>query len=578
MFEGNINDKHVNYAKLVALWRQDPILASKDIFGIELDTPQRVSMRHRWLHDTHFDIFTRGGGKTFLNSLYTGLRSILYPGNRIGIIAPSFRQSKMVFGELERLYERSPIFQQSCVKPPARHPEACYVKLKAAEGKVGSLVEALPIGNDGAKIRGARYFEAVVDEVAQIPSDVLDIVVRGFMATSSEPMERVRMMREQREMLDAGLITEDQIKKPPANKTIYTSTAWYQYNHLWERISNVIEDTWLTVERLKRKNKPIPENLKCLGGPLNNGQIPARVLSNGKRGMCAFPYTDLSEGFMNLETILESKRDMSEYQFLMEYFCYFPPDSEGYFRRSTLDAARGHGVYGPAIEPRKGAHYVIGIDPARVSDNFAIALYEVWPELGEIRLVRVWAYEKKPFPEMHRILRGLIRKWDIQYIKMDAGGGGRTIRDLLADQVSCPVGEQLILERDLDEHRMLQGRRLLGPLVQFSKYDWCQEANTNLLSALQHGRCTIASVPPVAGEIYVPAMDEADEQIEQTLVEMSSIVTIPVGNRLRWDTPTKTQRKDRYSAALIGFDAAREYLGTHNRPQTLATGGWLGEM
>ncbi len=44
---------------------------------------------------------------------------------------------------------------------------------------------------------------------------------------------------------------------------------------------------------------------------------------------------------------------------------------------------------------------------------------------------------------------------------------------------------------------------------------------------------------------------------------------------MHWDTPTKTMRKDRYSAILLGFDAANELLNTYNRPQKLCSGFWL---
>jgi len=259
--------------------------------------------------------------------------------------------------------------------------------------------------------------------------------------------------------------------------------------------------------------------------------------------------------------------------------CFFPPDSEGFFRRSLLDSVRARSDFGPIFEPRTGCLYTMGVDPARSDDNFAIAIFEIDPSAEEIRLVRVLAFNKKSFPEMHKRIRELIRIYKMKYFQMDAGGGGTTIRDLLSDPSSCPAGERLILEQDFDEHRTKTGDRYLGPLVQFSSYEWVQNANFNLKSGLEHKRLAIAAKSPVPGQIYksledAEMYDEADEEIEAALTEWSSIVTTAAGARMHWDTPTKTMRKDRYSAILIGFDAAERVMALHKRPKVLAAGFW----
>jgi hypothetical protein len=302
-------------------------------------------------------------------------------------------------------------------------------------------------------------------------------------------------------------------------------------------------------------------------------------MSDGKEGLCAFTCTDPREGFMDMDSIRRAKRQMSNYKFLMEYFCFFPPDSEGFFRRSLLDSVRARSDFGPIFEPRAGCLYTMGVDPARSDDNFAIAIFEIDPSAEEIRLVRVLAFNKKSFPEMHKRIRELIRIYKMKYFQMDAGGGGTTIRDLLSDPSSCPAGERLILEQDFDEHRTKTGDRYLGPLVQFSSYEWVQNANFNLKSGLEHKRLAIAAKSPVPGQVYksledAEMYDEADEEIEAALTEWSSIVTTAAGARMHWDTPTKTMRKDRYSAILIGFDAAERVMALHKRPKVLAAGFW----
>ncbi len=562
---------------LIIFWRQNPVQAAKDLFDVDLEPHQRVTLNQMWFNSNQTNILSRGTGKTFLNAVSGSLEGILKPSYRIGLLGPSFRQSKFIWSEVEKLWEKSPIFQQSTVKHPVTTPEKCYLKFKNAPGQVGTAIEALPVGSDGGKIRGARYFSSYVDEGAQFEKEILDTVVRGFMATSSNPVERANAIQEQKMMLAAGLITADQIIRPPANKLVFSTTAFYQYNHSWERVQKFIEG----VNRGYRVAQKKGENLDRFffkGSPLNNGQIPYRVMSDGKRGLVAFTCLDPREGFMNLDSIREAKAEMSEYKFLMEYFAYFPPDSEGFYRRSLLDAARKHGNFGPVLRPRKGCMYALGVDPSPKSNNFAIAVYEVDVDEQKIRLVRILTWDKKVFPEMHRNLRKTIREYDVKLIKMDAGGGGTEMRDMLANEDVCPAGERVILERDYDPHRVMVGHRILAPLVQFSSYEWVHDANFALLGAIQHGRMEIAAKPPIKGEDYSlveqDMQAEADEEIEKALAEWASIIVSPHGSRMHWDTPTKTMRKDRYSAILLGFDAANELLNTYNRPQKLCTGFW----
>lgn len=570
--------KSQNNDNLIAFWRENPVQAARDIFGavdpdFDLDMPQQVVLNSRWTHDYEIDILGRGSGKTFINAVTAWLQAMLYPGQRVGLIAPSFRQSKFMWGEIERLYEMSPLVQECVSTGPSITPEKCYVKLEGSEYKIGSMIEALPMGTDGQKIRGARYYFVLADELAQIEEETLDVVVAGFLATSANPMKRVKMLERLKKELEQGLITEDEMKRAMGggNKFIGTSTAYYQYNHLWRRVSLLIDAIHGAATTLERKGQS-REHLITLGGPLNAGQIPCRYMSDGKQALSVFPFYDMSSGFLNMPSIERSKSIMSQYQFDMEYGCFFPPDSEGFFRRSLLDAARKHNSFSPAIFPRTGFTYVMGIDPARVSDNFAASLYEV-DMIGRLaRFVRMYTWHRRPFPEVHAHLREIIGMFGVKKIKMDAGGGGREMRDLLADPHSCPAGQQLILEKDNSEHLAKSGQFLLSPLVEFSNYEWLQGVNEGMRSALEHGRMLICAEPPVPGELWLPMHDEAAEEIEATLVEASSIITTARGNRMHWDTPQKNQRKDRYTAMLLGYDAARELIDTAGNSGQLAEG------
>jgi hypothetical protein len=574
MIEKFKDNKALNQEELVLYWRENPVIAAKDILGVKLDRHQQIVLNARWKSDTQIDILSRGTGKTFLNGVFAVLRAMLIPAHKVGLIAPSFRQSKMMFAEIEKLYQKSPMMQEAVDRKPVRSADSCTLKFLAAPGYSSSIIEALPLGVDGAKIRGARYYDVIADEGAQIDDNTLDIVVRGFLATSSDPMARVEYMEEQMRRVEAGEITMADVNLPENNKLIISSTAFYQYNHLWRRVGKIIKDILAEKKQLERDGKST-DHIVMKGGALNGGQIPARIVSNGKLTLTAFTYKDPSPYFMNLQTIEEAKRDMSDYMFRMEYEAYFPPDSEGFYRRSDLEKCRLHGEFSCLSEPRKGRFiYTMGIDPARTNDNFAISIWEVDLDSGTCNLVRVMSWNKKNFQVMHQEVRKLIQLYGITYFEMDGGGGGTTVRDLLADQMSCPMGQKLILEEEFEEHKALIGQRLLGPLIQFSNYAWVHDANHNLLSAIQHGRVKIAAKPGAGSVLWTPIAEEMDMELEEALIEVSSIVVSSTGDRMRWDTPTDSQRKDRYSAILIGHSAALKVAARHLRPRKPVDGGW----
>lgn len=433
-------------------------------------------------------------------------------------------------------------------------------------------------------IRGARYFTIIGDEAAQIPREVLDVVVRGMMATSKNPMEQVKAMEEQKRLLAEGKI--DKIKKLHNNKIVLSSTAYYQYNHLWSRVKGYIDIIMEKAEkaaRLKRAGLPVPSDLKVeLRGHDLNGQIPFNIMKDENRALIAFNCEDMPDGFMNTESLEEAKREMPRYQYLMEYFGYFPPDSEGFFPMSLLDKSRKHGDFACefSFDHNKDKDWItiMGCDPARSGDNFAISIFKVNIKTEKIRLIRVLTYNKMTFPFMHLEIRRLRKLYDVSEIAIDSGGGGQTMRDLLADPKICPPGDDVILQRDFDEHRFKHGKRILR-LVEFSRYEWLADANNNLLLGLQNGTLQIAgekgSLKNGSDFDETPDEEAARREIDKTIEEMQNIVvTRTQTGRMHWDTPQKHQRKDRYSAVLIGYDQAYSYLDNINKPQSLVSGFW----
>jgi hypothetical protein len=94
---------------------------------------------------------------------------ILYPNVLAGVIAPSFRQSKLVIEDkiVKDLLDRSPFLKSEVSKTVMNMAEA------RIEFYNGSRIMAVPLG-DGNKIRGYRFHVLFCDEYAQIKKEILD--------------------------------------------------------------------------------------------------------------------------------------------------------------------------------------------------------------------------------------------------------------------------------------------------------------------------------------------------------------------------------------------------------------------
>lgn len=94
---------------------------------------------------------------TFVSGVFIALKAMLYPGIKIGIIAPTFRQAQLTFDEFRQFVDDSPLLAAEIDKYPTKQTDKCLCVFKTAKGHRASQIIALPLGNDGKKIRGNRF-------------------------------------------------------------------------------------------------------------------------------------------------------------------------------------------------------------------------------------------------------------------------------------------------------------------------------------------------------------------------------------------------------------------------------------
>ncbi len=531
---------------LYTFYRQNMDLAAIDLLGQDLAPFQRKIIRGVDSHPFGFNVLSRGSGKTRMIAICAALACMFNPKKRLGLLGPAFRTSKLAFAELETIINESRDLQ-ACVKRVSKQTDTWLVEFHN-----GAFAFALPLAADSKmSIRGIRLHEAMIDEYPHVPEEVLDLVINPMLATQRNPMINVRRIEKEKKLIEQGLLKEEDRAESEKNKVWGWSSAYYQHNHMYKQIC--------TYRKLAKEQKA--------------------KIGKSDYAVYVFNYLDAPEGFFDMSAIEHAKRTSSKVAFDMEYLSYFPSDSDGFFKRSLLDSCIS---FNPAFYlEQKGKNdgmYFMGIDPARDRDNFTICIVKLVG--AELRLVRIIALNQTAFPEAVKLIRQLVREYNIQLIGMDKGGGGSAIRDLLESPSGAQDQKDILLDMDNEENVGKKGRKVLKVFPFTSS--WLAEANHEMRASFEHK------------ELMLPAINESDtyirpegsaEAIEDQMIidyfalikELESIVlTVTKTGILHFDTPNPHMRKDRYSALLIAHKIAHDYLISTFQPRELAEGGVLG--
>jgi intein/homing endonuclease len=426
--------------------------------------------------------------------------------------------SKMIFSEVEKIYAKSPILREACEKKPIHAPDRCYLKFKSIGGTSGSYIEALPLGVDGSKIRGSRFYLLLIDELAQVPDKTLDMVVRPMGATTLEPMENVRRLEKQNRLIELGLATEDDFEEGTVNKMVMTSSGFYKFNHMWRRM----KDYWRQMEEYGDKSK---------------------------YAVWQVPHWELPMGFLDKNNILEAKRIMSDAEFRMEYEAAMISDSEGFFKASMLEMCTMDSGFTIELKGEPGAEYIVGIDP---SQGGSASCGVVIIKIGKpSKVANVLELKLKTTQELTQVTQTLCEIYNVARIFMDKGGGGKAIMDLLEEGYG---GYDPIIDRTDKEKRNVKGRHILE-MVNFNPA-WISDANFTTLSMLENRSLLFPEAPLSTADVLA----EAYESIRDLKKQMLNIIVTQTGaGALHFDTPKKGQNKDLYSAMILAAHGVRMF-------------------
>jgi len=426
----------------------------------------------------------------------------------------------MIFAEVEKLYAQSSILREACDKPPTRGSDVCYLRFKSVGGRTPSYIEALPLGADGSKIRGSRFYLLLIDEFAQMPPKIIDTVLMPMGATSLAPMERVRRLEQKRRLISLGLALETDFEEESVNKMVMTSSGFYKFNHMWKRM----KDHWS--QEILAEKEGVESQYK----------------------VWQVPYWDLPEGFLDANNVAEAKRVMSNSEFKMEYEAEMVSDSEGFFKASLLETCSINSGFTIELHGDQRAQYIIGVDPnqgGRASCGIIIL------RIGSSnKIVRVLELNTQTTQQLTQVIQDLCEKLNVVRVFMDKGGGGKAVCDLLEEGYG---GKQPIIDRTNEAHAHLPGSHILE-LIYFNP-TWISDANFTVKSMLEDSKLLFPE-PPIGSTLDIEA---ASYETVNTLKSqmLNIIVTQTSTGILHFDTPQKGQNKDLYSALLLAAHGAK---------------------
>ena len=474
-----------------------------------------------------------------------------------------------------------------------------------------------------SKIRGQRASITCAEEFSSINLEIFENVVQGFSAVSLSPVEKMKSVARMTAMRRLGLPHQEELPTVPglnANQTIISGTAYYRFNHFydyWRRYKDIIES--------RGDTKKLEEIFK--------GDVPPNF---DYKDFCIIrvPVELLPPGFMDEKTIGKAKATLHKSQWLMEFGAAWPTDSDGFFRRTLIETcvvgrpdnpielpSCGPVRFSAALRGDRDHFYVMGVDPASESDNFAIVILEVHPDHRRIvfcwtttrrrhraRLAKSLVQDENFYTYAARKIRDLCQAFPCVHVAMDKMGGGISVEEALRDSANLEEGEipilPTIVEGDEKDTDRMPGEHILE-LVKFANADYVSGANHGMRLDFEsktllfpefdsasvgiayeedRARGRVQTNEDGVEERLFDTLEDCILDIEELKEELASIVHTQTGSTKRdhWDTPEgrnnlgqKTRsRKDRYSALLMANMAARTIALTPARPQYHMTGGF----
>jgi len=592
---------------------------TKMIMDVDLYPLQEIMIKTMFNTDYTIGVISRGGSKTYLSSIYAGLYALMNQGVTVGILAPSFRQSKMMFTKLEDIMNNKKAGPfKKCVTKVSKGSDQWIMEI----GR--SKILSLPLG-DGGKLRGFRFNVIICDEMLLMPEKIYNEVIVPFLGVVADPRERERITKIEDKLIEQGQLTEEERTDFQNNKLVSLSSAGYTFDFFYRLYStyiNFIEDP---NEALKKAKEANPDK---------------EINDTATRAVFQVAHDALPKGLHDQNLLNQSRATMTEAQFKREFGAEFTDDSSGFFNLKTIkECALNIGEY-PMVELKGegGAKYIIAFDPSwagnDTSDDFAIHVIKLVEEKKAGIVVHSYALRGQQLESHMNYFLYLLKNFNVVGIIGDYNGGDQFIKAcnesaLFKDQnINLGIFPSVKTESDNSDEGKRERKKELQKLKRFYKPDykdyvflrtpssnWIRQSNEMLSKSFEKQKILFASrhnletnmkelkkidLKNIKFDTELKYNDKIEEQskvvdflekqsdnIDLTINETALIIqkVSALGNRsfdlpdsLKRDKGKYKTRKDSYSALVLGNWFVQLYYEMNNMSDEEEYGGFTPVM
>jgi len=481
---------------LVKYLRYNPGVTVEWLTGKELLPFQRLMIRSMFVKDFFLAVCSRGLSKSWTAAVFCFLFALFQPGSRIGILSKTFRQSQIVFRNIED-FANSPegiLLRQCLVKEPSHKNEIWRMELGS------SHIVCLPLGEAG-KLRGFRFNVVVIDELLLLPKDVIENVILPFLTVNFDPVKQAKTEKQEDFLIGRGFMKEEERTVFPNPKFIGLSSASYHFEYLYELYKSYVKRIY-NVDDKESKHYGVM-------------QFAYQVAENTK--------------LYNINFVKDMKTRMSEQAFNREFGSVFTDDSGGYFSKKKMEECTIKPKNEPTIEIEGDSKrkYILAIDPSwsksEASDHFAMSVLKLNEENRTATLVHNYAVAGGQMQDHMIYLRYILTHFNIVFVIIDHAG-----RWFIEDANLSTIFAEARLKLDfidtdfMDEdyavalHKAKNSYNSTSNKIAYAQYfspPWIRRANEMLAASFDHRKIFFAS----------PAMNEKFDRMKVSKIPVDSL-------------------------------------------------------
>jgi hypothetical protein len=585
--KGYLDEEEAKYY-LYKFLRSNVTFTTNLIAGVDLFPFQHLAIKSMLEADYFLGIWSRGMSKSFSTAIYAFLDAIFNQGIQIGILAATFRQSKMIFEKIEDIAKKpEAAFLGQCITKKSKKNDQWTLEIGE------SKIIALPLG-DGSKLRGFRFHRIIIDEFLLMPEHVYNEVILPFLSVVQNPTEREKFTKMEDQLIASGKMQEEERKIWPNNKLIALSSASYKFEYLYK-----VYETF--------------ENLILYGSDDIHKDKANRVIMH-------FSYDVAPKALYDQNLINQSRQTMSQSQFDREFNAIFTDDSSGFFKTSTMKSCTIEDGQSPTVEVSgdRDSKYLVAFDPSwaesESSDDFAIQLFKLNDNTRTGTLVHSYAVPGLKMNDHINYMHYLLTSFNVVALVGDYGGGVQFLQAANASQqfneANIKLGEIMV---DLDDTEKYQ-EKLREAKSQYNlkdkkicilrkpTSDWIRKSNELLQANFDHKKIWFAARAldkdyhkqinqkiPIDDLLFMPnqkevlsskgvakMIDFVDHQYDMinytknqcALIQVTSTPqgtqTFGLPSNLRRQTGPGKARKDSYSALVLGNWMIKTYYDFMN--------------